>query len=251
LGGDPPYLPIDDPRYADPAALYAELRKADALVISHHPGYALGLHVPGTDWEVMDTDVDRLAEIWSMHGSSEGYDPEDRPLIPPRRSDGAMAGLRRGLRFGLVAGSDSHTGRPGGSAQDVRPYWGGLCAVWAKELTRRSIFDALQTRRTYALTGARIILRFTVNGEPMGSEVPYSPARRLRVEVWAPAPVSRIQFLRNGELLHDERPNTEICNAEFEHTADESQPDVPADFYHCRIVQEDGQLAVCSPVWVG
>jgi hypothetical protein len=22
-------------------------------------------------------------------------------------------------------------------------------------------------------------------------------------------------------------------------------------FYHCRVTQEDGELAVCSPVWIG
>jgi len=76
LGGDMPYLPIDDPRYADPASLYDALRTSDALIISHHPGYALNLHVPGTDWDAVQTDIDRLVEIWPMHGSSEGYDPE-------------------------------------------------------------------------------------------------------------------------------------------------------------------------------
>ncbi len=251
LGGDMPYLPIDDPRYADPASLYDALRTSDALIISHHPGYALDLHVPGTDWDSMQTDIDRLVEIWSMHGSSEGYDPEDRPLIPPRRPEGALAGIRRGLRFGLVAGSDTHSGRPGGSAQEVRPYWGGLCAVWAKDLTRRSIFDALKARRTYALTGARIVLRFTLNGQPMGSELPLTPSRHLKAEVWAPLRISRIQFLCNGALLHEDRPGSKICTTEFVHERGEGNSEAHEDFYHCRVVQEDGELAVCSPVWVG
>jgi len=275
LGGDPPYLPIDDPRYADPGSLYAALKSSDALIVSHHPGYAADLHVPGTDWRVMDTEIDRLVEIWSMHGSSEGYDPEDRPLIPPCRPEGALAGLRRGLRFGLVAGSDSHTGRPGGSAQDVRPYWGGLCAVWAEQLSRRAIFTALKARRTYALTGARIILLFSVNGAFMGSEIPFTPRRLLCVQVWAPAAVSRLQFLCNGELIHETHPAERVCGANFEHerTAPPEEPQASGqhrgsgqphasshsravahprgDFYHCRVVQEDGELAVCSPVWVG
>lgn len=251
LGGDMPYLPIDDTRYADPSSLYDALRNSDALVISHHPGYALDLHVPGTDWDGMQTDIDRLVEIWSMHGSSEGYDPEDRPLIPPRRPEGALTGLHRGLRFGLVAGSDTHTGRPGGSAQDVRPYWGGLCGVWAKELTRRSIFEALKARRTYAVTGARIVLRFTLNSQPMGSELPFTSSRHLKAEIWAPAPVSHVQFLRNGEVLHEESPGTDICAVEFIHRVSPPTSVAGTDFYHCRVVQEDGELAVCSPVWVG
>ena len=247
LGGDAPYLPIDDSRYDNPKALYDALRETDALVVSHHPGYALDRHVPGTDWESVETDVDRLVELWSMHGSSEGYDPGDRPLIPPRRPEGVMAGLRRGLRMGFVAGSDTHTGRPGGSAQDARPYWGGLCAVWAKGLTRRSLFEAFRARRTYALTGARTALRFSVNGEPMGSEIPLARERRLLAEVWAPARIARVQFMRDGEVLHEETPNTDVCRLEY---VDSPASGAPA-FYHCRVTQADGHLAVCSPVWVG
>jgi len=247
LGGDMPYLPVDDWRYAHPASLYEALRTADAIAVSHHVGYALDLHVPGTDWDAVQTDVDRLIELWSMHGSSEGYDPQDRPLVPPRREEGAMAALKKGLRMGFVAGSDTHSGRPGGSAKEPRPYWGGLCAVWAEALTRRSIFEALKARRTYALTGARISLRFTVNGAMMGSETPWARTRHLAAEVWAPANVARVELMRNAEVLHVQTPGAEVCRVEFEDKASGREP----AFYHCRVTQEDGHLAVCSPVWVG
>ena len=119
IGNDMPYLPIDDPRYDSPEKLYAALKNSDAFIISHHPGYELDLHVPGARWEVMDTEIDRLVEIWSMHGSSEGYDVTDRPLIPPFRKGGAYEGFTKGLRLGVTAGSDTHTARPGGSCEDV------------------------------------------------------------------------------------------------------------------------------------
>ena len=247
LGGDMPYLPVDDPRYNNPQKLYQALRKTDAFIISHHPGYELDLHVPGTEWETIETDVDRFIEIWSMHGSSEGCDPHDRPLIPPWRRDGAMAGLRRGLRMGIVAGSDTHTGRPGGSAHEVRPYWGGLCAIWAKKLTRRSLFEAFIARRTYALTGARIALRFFVNGHPMGSEISSSEECKILAEVWAPSKIAKVQFLRNTEMCYEEKAGNNICRVEF---VDRCNSEVPV-FYHCRVIQADGHLAVCSPVWVG
>ena len=180
-----------------------------------------------------------------MHGSSEGADPADRPLIPPRRAEGVMAALRQGLRLGLVAGSDTHTGRPGGSLDQPRPYWGGLCGVWAERLTRRSIFEAFRARRTYALTGARIALRFSVNGAPMGSEIAPSSPRLLAAEAWAPGPIARVQLMRNAQLLHEECPNADVCRVEFRDL------DVEPAFYHCRIVQDDGQMAVCTPVWAG
>ena len=244
LGNDAPPLPVDDPRYAHPARLYEALRGTDAFIISHHPGYALDLHVPGTDWDAVETDVDRLVELWSMHGSSEGYDPADRPLVPPRREEGVMEALRQGLRLGFVAGSDTHSARPGGSAKEPRPYWGGLCAVWAERLTRRALFDAFRARRTYALTGARIILRFTVNGAPMGAEILPAPAYALNAEVLAPAPVAKVQFLRDGEVLHEASPGAEACRIAFTDTA------VGPRCYHCRVTQRDGHLAVSSPVWL-
>ena len=245
LGGDAPYLPVDDARYASPPGLYEALRGTDALVISHHPGYAPDRHVPGTDWDAMETDVDRLVELWSMHGSSEGYDRRDRPLLPPRRDEGVMAGLRNGLRFGFTGGSDTHSARPGGSAKEPRPYWGGLCAVWAERLTRRSLFEALRARRTYALTGARIALKFSVNGAPMGSEIPPARTQWLTVEAWGGELITKIEFMCNGEILQIERPGVEYARVSLEHLSDE-----PA-FYHCRVRQADGHLAVCSPVWVG
>lgn len=248
LGGDMPFLPVDEGRYDHPAKLYEALRQADAFIISHHPGYELDLHVPGTDWASVETDVDRLVEIWSMHGSSEGYDPDERPLVPPRRPEGVMEALRAGLRMGVVGGSDSHSARPGGSAKEPRPYWGGLCAVWAKELTRRSLFEAFRARRTYALTGARMALRFWVNGALMGAEIPAAQERHLAAEVWATQRVKLVQFLRNGQILHEDAPDREVCRVEF---VDRSTTTEAPAFYHCRVTQQDGHLAVCSPVWVG
>ena len=247
LGGDMPYLPIDAGRYSDPVNLYEALRGTDAFIISHHPGYELHRHVPGTDWEVVETDVDRLVEIWSMHGSSEGSDPQDRPLMHSRRPEGVMEALRKGLRIGLVGGSDTHTGRPGGSLQGPRPYWGGLCAVWAKSLTRRDLFEAFWARRTYALTGARIALRFSVNGAPMGSEIEPDRACKLNAEIWAETSIEKVQLLRNTQVCYEQSPETDHCCIDWVDSRDCEE----SVFYHCRVKQTDGHLAVCTPVWVG
>lgn len=247
LGGDMPYLPIDDERYATPAQLYTALRKTDAFIISHHPGYELDLHVPGTNWGAVENDVDRLLEIWSGHGSSEGVDPSDRPVIPPRRPEGVMGGLRQGVKMGFTGGSDTHTGRPGGSVDDVRPYQGGLCAIWARDLTRRSLFEAFRARRTYALMQSRIVLHFTVNGALMGSEVPAANAYDMKASIWTPSEIKRVQFLRNGSIIHEATPGTPTSMTTFS----DSSSGTESCFYHCRVVLTNGQLAVCSPVWAG
>jgi len=252
LGGDQPYLAtlddLDDPRYNTPKKIYKTLRTSDAIVISHHSSYPLPDWVPGTDFELVETDVERLVELWSKQGSSEGYDKKDRPLrnFDPTRN--AMEALRKGLRLGFVAGSDNHFGTPGGpggSTKEPRPYWGGLAAVWAESLTRRSIFSALHARRTYALTGARIIMKMTVNGVFMGSELPLSQNANICIDVWAPGKIKKVEVMKNTFLLSEHGPFRNECHLQVE-----DKPESAA-FYHCRVTQEDGHLAVCSPVWLG
>jgi len=245
LGGDQPVLPVDDERSCSAPRLYGLLRQSDALVIAHHPCYPAGSWCSSTDWDAVETDVERLAELWSMHGSSEGWDETDRPLRDADPSRTVMAALRQGVRVGFVAGSDTHSGRPGGSAKEPRPHWGGLAAVWAKDLTRRSLFEALRARRTCALTQARIVLRMTVNGAWMGSEIPAADSAEIRIDAWAPGDIEKVEIVRNAALLKTLGPFGDECHVEFE-----DAPDGPA-FYHCRVTQTDGHLAVCSPVWVG
>lgn len=245
LGGDQPYLPVDDGRYGSPAGLYEALRGSDAVVVSHHPGYALDQHVPGTDWGAVETDVERLVELWSMHGSSEGVGATDRPLCGPHREEGVMEALRRGLRLGFTAGSDTHSGWPGGSVEEPRPYPGGLCALWAPELTRRSLFAALRARRTYAVLGRRVGLRFQVNGAPMGSVLPAATSAAVRVQAWAEVPIARVEVWRSAALWQVAEPGRTQADVRL---GDAVTGPV---FYHARVVLADGSLAVGSPVWIG
>jgi mycothiol synthase len=245
LGGDQPVLPVDDGRYSSAAKLYEALRASDAIAVAHHSAYPPGSWCSHTRFDAVEDDVERLVELWSMHGSSEGYDPGDRPLLKRDPEGTAYTALRRGLKLGFVGGSDSHSGRPGGSAREPLPYWGGLTAVWAPRLSRRDLFEALRERRTYALTGSRIVMRMTVNGAPMGSILPASPSAALRVEAWAPTPIRRVEILKNTLPLHACAPADTRCVVEFSDT-----PGGPV-FYHARITLENGHLAVCSPVWIG
>lgn len=245
LGGDHPYLPVDDPRYTSPAKLYGALRDTDALVISHHPQYPAGSWCPQVDYGVIDTDIEPVIELWSMHGSSEGYDESDRPLVTRDLANTVMDALRRGLRLGFVAGSDTHSARPGGSVKEPLPYWGGLAAIWAKDLTRRSLFEAIRARRTYALTRSRIFMRMIVNGAWMGSQLPYSDTAEISIRVWAPGEISKVEIMKNTRVLKIFGPFSDSCEIDFHDHVEEPS------FYHCRVTQSNGELAVCSPVWIG
>lgn len=245
LNGDQPFLPVDDGRSCSAARLYEALRASDAFVISHHPAYPPGSWCSSTDFEATEKDLERVVEIWSMHGSCEGYDPADRPMRHTHAPSLAINALKRGHRLGFVAGSDTHSGRPCGSPKEPLGYWGGMAGVWAPSLTRRSLFEAIRARRTVALTGARIILQFRVNGAWMGSELPASETAHLRLDAWTPGEIARVEILKNGDLLHTVDGGGGERHLEFEDATGG-----PA-FYHARLTQTDGHLAVCSPVWVG
>jgi hypothetical protein len=79
----------------------------------------------------------------------------------------------------VVSGSDNHSGQPG------QPHF-GLTAVKVTELTRESVFAAIAQRRTYATTGERIYLEFSLGGVAMGGET--TAADRVTGEVLIAAP---------------------------------------------------------------
>ena len=109
-----------------------------------------------------------VAEIFSMHGSSErdgGPFPMDIPWMAIRESgQTVLSALERGCRVGFIASTDEHVGYPGA-------YRFGLMAAYAADLSREAIWDALRNRRTYAVTGDRIRLDFRIDNHPMGSEL--------------------------------------------------------------------------------
>ena len=91
-----------------------------------------------------------------------------------------------------IAASDDHRSHPG------QPHW-GIAAVRAPALTRDAIFNALHQRRTYGTTGARILLEFRVNGEPMGGETVTDGAPRLDVAAHGTDTIDSVEILRYSE----------------------------------------------------
>jgi len=167
-----------------------------AIMIPHHTGYKVGCR--GTNWNDLDESVMPLAEIFSMHGSSEseyGSFPMDLFWMGPRATEGtAQAGLAMGKKFGFMASSDGHDAYPG-------CYKMGLIAVYAKELTRESIWDAFKKRRAYAVSGDRIKLEFSVDGHFMGEEYKGGKKREIKSRVIGDDLLDKIEFIKNNEIV--------------------------------------------------
>lgn len=187
--------PLDD--VADLPELYAHLRRYDGIAIPHHPAYEPLER--GKDWSVMDEHLSPFVEIYSIHGSSEGYGSplgleRNLGMGPLTQRGSAQAGLARGWHFGFSGSGDVHTGYP--------IEWGtGLLACYAPELTREAIWDSFHRRRVYAVSGDRIKLDFSVAGIDMGGVGRARPPYRIVVKTEATDAIQRIELLRNNVVI--------------------------------------------------
>jgi hypothetical protein len=177
-----------------------------ALAIPHHLGYLEGWR--GANWKYFrGGKLSPVVEIMSEHGCTES----DRgPFDYITHSQGGRwtantiaPHLAKGARFGFVASSDDHLGYPGA-------YGEGVLGVWARDLSAGSLFEAIRARRTYASSGERITLEFTLNGRPMGAELPYTSDRQIDVRVEGQDSVEMVELLRNGRVIERHFPEDHV-----------------------------------------
>jgi hypothetical protein len=170
-------------------------RGGRAMMIPHHICYVPGYR--GVSWADFDPRYSPVVEIVSMHGCGES-DDGPRPYLHsmgPRDGRGSMySGLRAGHRFGVIGSTDHHAAHPGSHDH-------GRLGVWARELSRDALWEAIEARCTWALTGDRIELAFMLNGAPMGAELPALRDRALEARVRAGGAIDYVELVRNGEAL--------------------------------------------------
>ena len=149
-------------------------------------------HVGGgrADLTYHEPNLEPVIEVTSTHGTFEWF-LEDA--------------LRRGYKLGFIGGSDGYTGRPGAEYPGhlVRRYAkGGLAALYASELTIDGILEALQARRGYGTTGARILIRLEADGHVMGDSCRTRSLPRISAFVAGSAPLESVELFRGLERVY-------------------------------------------------
>jgi len=255
--GDGPLLRWCDLEGEQPEALWRALHGRKALTVPHH--------TVSTDrfrpWDHHDPDYQRLVEIYSDWGNSEGEGCARPFYWRHNLQNSVQQGLAKGYRLGIIASGDSHDGLPGNSSwmRLRRGYRGGLVAVYAPELTRVAVFDALWDRYCYGTSGARILLSFELNSARMGEEID-TPAdraeRTLRVDALGTGPISNITVIRNGRTAYTHQGRSAREGFEWTDTEDFAAVALPGFdgkpfiYYYVRVTQMDGELAWSSPIWI-
>ena len=246
-GEDGPLLSGKKERWDSPVKIAPLVAQNGGMIIPH-------MHF-GADWRGYHAEIYRVMEIYSQHGSAEYIGcPRQIPYLNKQVQKGSEGNvnatfqeiLAMGLKLGVSAGSDSHSGRPGLSnwSRVTRTYNGGLTAIFAEEKTRESIWKALYERHCYATTGPRIYLQFTINGYPMGSELK-ALERNLRIDCVGTGPLSRLEIVKNNQVIHRVEDSSFHCTFCLE-----DAPSKCEDFYYVRVIQVDGEMAWSSPIWV-
>lgn len=191
-----------------------------------------------------DERVQRFLEIYSMWGAFEEI---------------AFDAVARGAVIGFTGGGDCHEGRCGFSVEDPAGqgttghtfapglrYKCGMTGAMLPGLTRADLVQALRERRTYATTGARILLDVSLSGIAMGGQGGCTGAPHIDGIVHACSEVDRVQVIRDGEVVHtEESPAMDVT---FAWADKEAAPG--KHWYVLKVVQRDGETAWSSPIWV-
>lgn len=213
--------------------LFPYLKQKGDIAIPHTTATLMG-----TDWRENDPKAEPLVEIYQgLRGSYE------EPNTPASGRGNQPSGFvwsawAKGLKLGVIASSDHYSTHE------------SYACVYAPRLTAESVHEALKQRLAYAATD-NIVLRFEAvspDGQvyKMGREFPAPSPPELRVEVEGTGPVLWVELIGNQRILLARTPASSTDKFVFR----ENGGSDGEAYYYVRVIQQDGQIAWSSPVWV-
>lgn len=175
--------------------LVEECKGENVIGIPHHTAY-MPKH-RGKNWDTHNAAFSPVTEIYSSHGSSEEGDatiPLNVHIHMGPRTDGgsALAALKRGIEIGFIASGDNHCH----SAIAGNGFFG----VIAENYDRKSIFEGIKNRHTYAVSRNRMKMDFKINGAIMGDKIKPQPQNALQFKCEAGSAIDRIELYQNGVI---------------------------------------------------
>jgi hypothetical protein len=224
----------------DTRMLYRYLKEHGGICAAHTSATGMG-----TDWRDNDPAVEPIVEIYQ--GDRMSYEKENAPRAgfdPQSGKEPAnIAGWfpkgyvnnahRKGYRLGFESSSD---------------HWSthiSYCVAVAERHDRAGILEALRRRHCYAATDD-IVVNLQSGGHLMGDEFKTREVPRLEMHVIGTGKIARIDILKDGDVAATIKPG----KAEYQGRWTDPQPGQGVHYYYLRLVQEDGELAWASPMWI-
>ncbi len=267
---DPPLIPHNRDDHTHPHHLKERLQKYhdQYLAIPHSTAWSTAEVV--YNWGPKMWNEQRQVEIYSTHGASEYFDnpyavdkghseiPTESPFIkdlmnynitqaPEESGNFVRDALAEGFRFGFLASSDMHY-----LSYLNQAYPPGIMAVFADTLTRKSLWNGICQRRTFATTGSRILLDFHINKYPMGSIIVADENTSIHLQ----GKISGTDILENVTIVKYDGHQfsdwfVEHIDQHLDYSFALSDSDWHAgSIYYLRIRQKNGQMAWSSPIWI-
>ena len=177
--------------------LKEKLRGRRVYVTPHHMGYITGFR--GYNWAAFKDgdEMTPFVEMFSRHGLAE-TDMGDYDYLHdmgPRAYEGSVQyGLEQGHKFGLMCSTDQHAGYPGS-------YGDGRIGVFAPELDKDSLWEAMGKRHVMGVTGDKIKIDFGINGVCGGDVVKAPGKRRIFVNVEAQNYIDYVDVVKNTGVI--------------------------------------------------
>jgi len=219
-----------------PAELWEELRKLNANFVQIPHQLADTGNVP-TDWNYTDEKAQPVAEIFQTRGSYEYQGtPRQANRATPKPGYFLQDAWARGIVIGVIASPDHGGG------------YGKAC-VFAPELTREAVLDAIRQRHCYGTTAAKIFLDVRVDGHLMGEKVtaPAGKSVEVVIRTRCPGEIERVEVCRNNRFIYTHSPESRQAELTFV----DRVPLTGRSYYYVRVIQKDEEIAWSSPVWFG
>jgi hypothetical protein len=225
----------------DTAKLYDYLRATGGICTLHTSATS-----QGTDWkDPHDPDLEPFVEIFQ--GYHTNYEAPDAPKVVTDKTDRihgkyepagfVSLALAKGYKLGFQSSSDH-----------ISTHVSYAC-ILAEEFSRKGLVDAMKKRHTYAATD-NIVLDVRCGNAIMGDEVK-ADKPKFDVVVLGTGPLAKVDVLRNSEVVHTAKLDEKtLGETRFTWQDENPPPTEKLNYYYVRVMQQNGQMAWSSPIWL-
>ena len=215
-------------------------KEINCVTIPHHPADK----VHPVDWSVTDSKYVTVVEIFQCRGNNEYPGcPREKNLsrhIPTQHIHAFVDYALRTKKYkmGFIASGDHNS-------MGI-----GVAALWVKEVSRAGIIEALQSKRTFATTGDKMVIDIKVNGAIPGTTSTAKKIPEVEINVTGQYQLEKVEILRNSKVIHQfdiENDTLDFAQTFYDHNYKYEEEVL---YYYVRATQKNNALAWSSPVWV-